>query len=78
MYLEGDGFGPGEGATGAGVVGDPHREAAVLAVRRQKVFARALEVEDPSVEGAVVWVTEYGAHCIVCRAMKTINIPVMT
>ena len=66
-YLEGDGLGPGEGAAGAGVVGDANGEAAVLTVGRQEILARALEIEDAPVERPVVRVAEHGAHGVVCQ-----------
>jgi len=67
--LEGDGLCPGKGTTGPGVVGDANGEAAVFAVGRQQVLARALEVEHAAIEGPVVRVTEHGAHGVVFYAL---------
>lgn len=69
-YSQGDGFGPGKGARGSGVVGHPNRERVIPAIGGQQVLARALKVEHAPVERPVVRVAEHRAHGIVCNSTR--------
>lgn len=64
-YSECDGFGPRKGTWWTRVVGHANGETVVTTVRRQQIFAGALEIENATVKSPVMRITENGANCVI-------------